>query len=199
MKVVCVLKSGGNYNSSHVDRLERQVLIYNPMADFICLTDEKVKCESIPLKQNWPGWWSKIELFDPDLNLTDFIYLDLDVAVVGDLTPLMQTSFTMCADFIKPEQKNSSVMAWGQAPSEPFLSFKQDPVGFQEKYRRWPKIGDQAMIEDFVPQINTFNPVHVLSYKYGDVKSFLPADTAVVAFHGNPKPWHPEVQQEWAL
>lgn len=198
LKAVCVLKSGGAYSAYHVVRLREQIGAISPDLEFICLSDVHVPCERIPLRYDWPGWWSKIELFNPDLDLGPCIYLDLDVSIVGDISKLAADRFTMCADFIRAEQKNSSVMAWSKAPEEPFWEFRKDPYAAQKKYKNWPKIGDQALIEDTVPVIDTFNSIDVLSYKFGGVKDFLPVETSVVAFHGKPKPWYPEVQEEWA-
>ena len=46
--IACVLKSGGDFL---------------PAEEFICLTDLDLDCQTLALDHDWPGWWSKIELF----------------------------------------------------------------------------------------------------------------------------------------
>jgi len=38
---------------------------------------------------DWPGWWSKMELYRPDLPKGRTLYLDLDSHVVGPLAPIL--------------------------------------------------------------------------------------------------------------
>jgi len=66
----------------HIDRPYR----------FYCLTNDmeaKIPAEKIPLKHNWPGWWSKIELHRSDLPEGRTLYLDLDTYVVNNLQPIL--------------------------------------------------------------------------------------------------------------
>ena len=47
--------------------------------------------EIIPLQHDWPIWWAKIEMFNPDLPLQDRVLsLDIDQIVVGDLDELIE-------------------------------------------------------------------------------------------------------------
>lgn len=64
MKIVTVLRSGGEYNEQHVYWLYKQL-----PADYekICLTDITIPdIQTVKLTTNYPGWWSKIEMFDPE-------------------------------------------------------------------------------------------------------------------------------------
>jgi hypothetical protein len=52
---------------------------------FVCLSNVEVPgVEVVPLRQRWPGWWAKLELFGHDLG-SRVLYLDLDVLVTGSL------------------------------------------------------------------------------------------------------------------
>ncbi|EFO2868674.1 hypothetical protein IH240_004512, partial [Escherichia coli] len=56
----------------------------------VCLTDaEHIEgVETAPLFYNWPGWWAKMELFNPDhpvIGKEDLFYLDIDTVITGDL------------------------------------------------------------------------------------------------------------------
>lgn len=181
---VCVLKSGGSYDKSHVRRLRQH--LEHPL---ICLTDKPLRLryvEEIPLEYNLSGWWSKLELFRPDILNGSHVYLDLDVDIVGDPQRLYQDTFTMCRDFIKPDIYNSSVMAWnGSKPTSPFTRYN-DTV--PDQYKRWPKLGDQAFIQDTVDNIQTFSKGLVRSYRK-ECQGGVPKGTVVVAYHGRPKPW----------
>lgn len=63
MKIVTVLRSGGDYNHEHVQWLYKQL---PDDIEKICFTDLTIPgVQTIKLTENLPGWWSKIEIFDP--------------------------------------------------------------------------------------------------------------------------------------
>lgn len=95
LTVVCVLWIGQfedrRYSPAWVTRLRDQVAQWLPEPHrFVCLSNVDVPgVETIPLRTTWPGWWAKLEIFDPRNYLGDrVLYLDLDVFVTGDLTPI---------------------------------------------------------------------------------------------------------------
>lgn len=85
--VVTVLRSGGEFNASHVQAMQRQAARWAPAGTrFLCLSDVNVPgVECLPLKYDWPGWWAKMELFRPDLDLGDFLYTDIDNVILGPI------------------------------------------------------------------------------------------------------------------
>ncbi len=113
----CVLRSGGPvYNAEWVRKLSAQVAQHASRPHrFVCLSDVDVPCERIPLVHDWPGWYSKLELFRPGLFRGPVIYLDLDTLVVGDLGPIEAVAdgpFAMLSDFYRLERPASGVMTW---------------------------------------------------------------------------------------
>ncbi len=52
---------------------------------------------------DWPGWWSKLELFNPehpDIGSSDLLYIDIDTVITGDIRPLCNLDkFSMLSDF----------------------------------------------------------------------------------------------------
>ena len=57
---------------------------------FVCLSNVEVAgIDVIPLAHNWPGWWSKIELFRDHGVGGRWLYLDLDVLITGSLNELV--------------------------------------------------------------------------------------------------------------
>lgn len=92
--VVTVLRSGGEFNATHVQAMQRQVTQWGPTGTrFVCLSDVPVEgVETIPLLHKWPGWWAKIELFRPDIK-GDFLFTDLDNVIVGPMDDLFNRGF----------------------------------------------------------------------------------------------------------
>lgn len=94
MHVLTVLRSGGEYGPQHVQAVQRQVAKWAPDARFTCLSDLRIRgIECISLRSNWPGWWSKIELFRSDVP-DDFLYTDLDNVILGPLDFAWPNEFT---------------------------------------------------------------------------------------------------------
>lgn len=97
LTVVCVLWMGEfenrKYSPEWVVRVRDMVAAHLPLPHrFVCISNVDVPgVETLPLVTGWPGWWAKIEVFNPNLNLGDrVLYLDLDVYITGDLTPLVE-------------------------------------------------------------------------------------------------------------
>ena len=93
MRITCVLRSGGEYKPEHAARLHDQAMRHAPRGTaFLCLTDlpHEVAALGVPalsLEEKWPAWWAKLlamRLPGPNLQL------DLDVTIMGDLTPLAE-------------------------------------------------------------------------------------------------------------
>ena len=83
-------KNPGLYTSEWVDKLKNMVSRNMSVPyQFVCLTNTEVNCEKISLINDWPGWWSKLELFRPGLFDDKVLYLDLDVLILKDLTELV--------------------------------------------------------------------------------------------------------------
>lgn len=108
---------GGDFLPAHVSAFKRQLDQHAPAATLYCLTDmadeitaEGVNC--IELQHGWPGWWSKMELFRPDIDVPDMLYFDLDTMILGDIEPLLEEDrFLMLRDWLRPHGLNSSVMS----------------------------------------------------------------------------------------
>lgn len=208
--VACVLKSGGIYDADWVAKLQRGVARHlTTQHRFICLTDvEGVPCECIPLTENWPGWWAKIELFRPGLFDGPTLYLDLDSVVVGSLDAIATYPhhFTMCHDFYRPHLMCSTAMAWSGDHSYLYRTFARDPerlMHFYDNVRPGNRIGDQAFLEDNLDpsEVDTFRDLFgersIASYKVHKCQDLPPADAAVVSFHGIPKP--SDIYSGWVL
>jgi hypothetical protein len=72
-----------------------------------------------PLIHDWPGWWSKIEIWRPGLFDGPTLYLDLDTLPVGDLSDILsyRGPFAMLNDFFQGRKLAASgIMAWTPGP-----------------------------------------------------------------------------------
>lgn len=207
LTVACVLKSGGIYDHIWVMRLQAMVAQHLPIPHrFVCLSDMWVPCERIPLEHNWPGWWSKVELFKLE---GPVLYFDLDTAIVGDLTDIArqasECAFVVLQDFYRLGLGiGSGVMAWNDLDLVRglYTRFAENPEGWQRKAGRR---GDQGYLEDVATTENwdrwqDLLPGQIVSYKV-HCRNGVPANARVVCLHGEPKframPFGDPVRAAW--
>lgn len=191
--VACVLRSGGDYDLEYVERLGEGVLLNGDPDNFVCLTDVPAVsryCETVPLERDWPGWWSKVELFRAFRGPT--VYFDLDTVIVGDLTDVLLQSkrapITLLSDFYRPAALQSGVMAWNGDWSRIYEFFTERTAFLMDFHRRADRWGDGGYIGSQVPGARRWQdvlPGQVVSRK---VKATRNANERVVCFHGRPRP-----------
>jgi alpha-N-acetylglucosamine transferase len=186
--IACVLRSGSYYDSEWVRKLRVMCTRFAPPHRFVCLSDVEVPCERIALIHNWPGWWSKMELWRPDLfdAGTRVLYLDLDVLVIDDLDPLFGEpgdGMRAWANPWYPYGIGSGVMSWDAGDTELYYEFLKDPEGIIAAHGD----GDQRFINEQRPDIPFFAPWLVASYKQDVVHGIAPEEARVVVTHGWPK------------
>lgn len=185
IKIVTVLKSGGDFRREHVVRLQKQINGYLDNFEFVELNDSN-------LIHGWPGWWSKIEAFRIR---GPVLYFDLDTTVRDDIRPLADIArshhFVALREFNRLDQIGSGVMAWRGDMSRLYRLFASNPDRFMAENDVREHWGDQGFInshqrkraywQDLLPgAIKSFK----LEYLHGDRRG-----TRVIAFHGKPRPW----------
>lgn len=167
---------------------------------FVCLSDMRLKfCRTIPLRYNWKGWWSKVELFRPLLFKGPVFYCDLDTIIVGPLDDMvMGYRFMTLQNFTEPEYLSSAVMGWNYDLSVIFRRFRRNPVA-QMRDHRPDKWGDQGFIQKAAPIKPKFFqskfPGRIVSYKLHVEKNGIPDGVSMIAFHGRPRPWLTDLWQ----
>jgi hypothetical protein len=199
---VCV---GDKYSVEHVKNLHK--MVKKNMTDkfqMFCVTDNKdmlgnTELEFLPIQNpnNYPGWWSKINVFE--LATKPSIYLDLDVIITGSMEPLVK--YTEC-DLAMPKNWalsghggfQSSVMCWSGGARGVSWAFQENRIGQPERgnygyytedsgVKHW---GDQEYLtHQYRDKITEIKPGIVISYKY-HARQSLPDGACVVAFHGDP-------------
>ena len=210
--IACVMRSGGIYTKDWVYKLYRGVT-ENSTSNyrFVCLSDIDIPgIETIPLKHKWHGWWSKIELFRPDLFSGTTVYVDLDSIVLGDMDNLIklhdEDDFIMLKDWGKGSDKigyQSSLMMWNGDWSVIYSQFKKNPKYYMDALKGG-KGGDQVFIPLALNSIGlipkTLNEISrnklVASYKNDKCHERPPDDSIIVTFHGKSK--YERMERGWA-
>lgn len=219
--IVTVLKSGGEYTPRHVLNLRDQVRKQLPGALFVALTDQTIPdgVKTVRLeKRQWPGWFAKMELFDPRLK-GDILFFDLDTALTGPLDDLANLGkFTLLRDFYrdgvrKPEGIQSCVMYLTEECRAPvWEQWMKNPFQHISKLRM-KGLGDQTFLESAIgvagrpwsfdaDRFQDVLPGQIVSYKVHCNPNWkhgatgkVPENARVVCGHGRPRPWH----AEWRL
>src|SRR5690606_2355886 len=184
---VCVLRSGPEYKSIHVQWLAKQI------PGLVCISDVQVpgvKC--IPLKYRWPGWWAKMELFRPDLS-NDWLYFDIDTVIVDSIDALFSvTETTVLTGFYRPQYMASGLMAiFDRDKRSVWNHWMNSPRDCMRRAKTRQCWGDQGIIGEVLHGAQRWQdalPGAVVSYKAHCTRG-VPEGASVVCFHGNPRPW----------
>jgi hypothetical protein len=198
--VVLIYKKGGDFRISDVVLLATNLAKRSDVHVY-CFTDaiiqsyELIDLTLIPLPTAWDGWWSKLNLFSPELeNLRPFLFMDLDTAVVGSIDSLVveidQTKLITLEDFYRKGVLASGVM-WIPKDSEKVKKVWENwIVNPKANISRFK--GDMQFIgsiiaadeffQNFTLKIGSFKPIA----GKGWLKE-LPAEKSVICFHGQPR------------
>ena len=211
--VVCVLRSGGDFTADYVVRLRNMVARNTSVShSFVCLADLTASTQLLKLGEglfvkalvkNWNGYWSKIELFRPDLwDTKRLFYFDLDTVILGNIDDLLllDNGFFALRPWNARNRKKgrcaSGMLGWSN--TEYSFIYKE----FEERCRTIDERGgDQAFISDCLYRHNIkFQRLQdivsgIYSYKRQCINAEPPADARIVCFHGRPRPH--TVRGEW--
>jgi lipopolysaccharide biosynthesis glycosyltransferase len=201
MNIVCVLKKDvyskknpGIYNNEWVNKLYRGVKRnYTKPFNFFCLSNIETDVMTIPLEHDWKGWWSKVELFRPNLFQGPVLYLDLDIIILKNFEKLISNldskKFYMLEGQSKTNTPNSSIMYWNGDYSFIYKDFLKNIAEIQSKYNKGVKLGDQGFIYDKINNVSYINSIYpeFFSWKHPTHPKII--DTAAFCiFIGKEKP-----------
>lgn len=206
--VATVLKTGGQYGAEHVQMLAEQLGADVPLTVF---TDDVRTLAARgplarPLRDDLPGWWSKMELFNPACR-EDIIYFDLDT-VIRHRPRLLDDPIRMpliLRDVYRPDGLQSSIMvipAFFKSAIWRRWCRDGDPQAIMKHYRK-ANLGDQAFLEacgkGYWGILQDTYPGEYVSWKADNLEGRpLPTEARVIVFHGEPKPWSvPRARQSW--
>jgi len=186
------------FNSIYVDKLFNMVKrnLTIPF-NFVCLTnyiDHHTMYDTEPLQNNWPGWWSKVELFRPGLFEGRVLYIDLDTLILKDLSAFVNfpSNFATIRTLVSFEEPsvvsedeyrsgrarvkrggkwevfmyNSSVMVWDVSKTSENI-YNHFTLESIQKYR-----GDQDYLADVFPLADIFPRGWVRKLKEIDGNSY---------------------------
>lgn len=203
LSVACVLRSGGDYTPEHVLHLRDGVAKHLTIPHrFTCLTDTPIPgVHCILLAHDWPGWWSKLELWRPGVFPGPVLYFDLDTIITGSLDELAGAAhtFTVLRNFwVYPGHPRigSGMMAWGCDLSAIYHKFMDAPDAYMAASQTKENWGDQGFIAWAAPfradRWQVRFPEQVVSYKKHVLPNGdrVPEGARVVCYHGRPRPWH---------
>ena len=211
LHIVCVNK--GNYLGRGVEYVNvlydqvRRNLESGTKGEFVVFTD-KMETGYHPeivqrlLPDTVTGWWSKLYLFKRGLfrDGDRVLFFDLDTLIIGTLDDVAKYDgeFAMLRDFYRPNNMQSSVMAWragfGAHIWDEYLNAgmpTHDPHGDQN----WIEgLTEPDVLQDLFPGAFVSYKVHC--------KPYPPRGARIIVFHGKPRPhevlggWVPDV---WKL
>jgi len=213
--VVC-MKWGDKFDAGYVNRLYRMVRRGLPAEPrFLCLTDDprgirsEVTTMPIPdvpvVGHRSDHGWRKLGMFASDLGGLDgdALFLDLDVLVVGDLTPLFEASgeFRIIKDYRRIRFRhtftgNSSVVRFRIGDHRGLLSLLEEHgEGITRAFRNEQEVLSHYANERGILQYwpREWCP----SFKYDCVRPLpfglfappkKPPGARVIVFHGRPQP-----------
>lgn len=238
--VVLVLRSGGDFRAEHVHRLvgmlkgvgsaergarsktmgrrAQKKTPHSPLPiphlHITLLTDLPARkfpgLTVIPLKHPWTGWWSKMELYRPDvLPGEPFLYLDLDTNV-RDLPDkfFLPSETVVLKPFTIEEWRETGAMQTGLMLLQPadratlWQRWMRDPAGAMARHKTSGRLGgDQGWWhanavpwrawQDVFPGAVASYKQNVLAARGYDGKLDREA-IRVLCFHGKPRPWECE-------
>lgn len=202
VNIICLLWKGNfrgrNYKDSDVELLRETVTkhIDRPFR-FYCLTNDmnaNISAEKIKLLHNWPGWWSKVELFRPDLPYGRTLYLDLDVVVVDSLQPILDTTGNLVM-FPSPYSGNSKVTKDGKrnykyhagimlfdpaSLSWIYNKFRENPIYWMINYR-----SEQDLYAEWIPDQPTFDSKWLMKLGFLKKEKKLKNETIIISGNKN--------------
>lgn len=212
LTLACVYRSGPDFNAGHVQAILRARRFIREDCRVVCVTDRPQEVrgtaidQTLTLVNEWPCWWSKMELFRL---APPVLYLDLDMLVTADITQLARTARLLApGDFLMMRDpyrfdECSAIMGWNCdmlwlyeafAADAPFGSFfpRTHGIGFECRGKHYA--GDQEYIRHMVKPLKQIRYAQdvmggIYSYKVDIVPAGQPpADTRLVAYHGLPRP-----------
>lgn len=202
INIVC-LKWGNRYGPEYVNRLYAAVCRNTSLPfKFHCFTDDTSNIHSsiithaLPYK-NLQGWWNKLFLFSNEINIPrgeEIFYIDLDTLITRNINTLLyhpSKSIIVLRDFLSGMAKSASdmgsgLMKWRHGEYthvwDLFIMNSNAAIKMVEPH------GDQQWINLCVGERlywQNVAPGKVVSFKLHCL-SGLPAEAAIVCYHGRP-------------
>jgi len=196
--IVLVLRSGGDFSFQDVELIVGHIISKwrsKILPRIICLWDQASmeydlgNIHLIPLINNLPGTWARIQLYSPEMEkYRPFLYVDLDTAIIQSLENIFDlitdpTQFITLEDFWQ-KGKLATPLVWFPVNcakiTKVYTAFRK-PEGFRMDYF----LQKHIKADRFWQQMTNF----IIDFKSNknDLLMDLPKDTILVCFHGKPR------------
>lgn len=203
MKLYIVYKTGGDYDLEYVERIYNSLKEHHSAIELKCITNDMALQDEpyyIEMQEDYPGWWSKMELFRPDIDKDDFLYIDLDTIVVKDLVEIKNACKEykdipiLLSDFFYFSRLASGVM-WLPASFRKIV-WEEWFYNPEEIMKKHSKYGDQEFISSVITDQKLDHErwqsilltAVILSYKVHTRDRGITRNTELVCYHGKPRP-----------
>lgn len=200
--IVVVLRSGGDFILQDVFLISHHILTKwvnkNELPRIICLWDKAShhydlgEIEFIPLTNDFPGTWSRMQLYSPEMEqYRPFLYVDLDTAIIDTIEHIFdlvkdETQFITLEDFFQ-KKLLATGLVWFPANSKKINDIwkardKARVGSFRMDYFLREVVTPDAFWQQLTDTILDFKPIgkHKLLTE-------LPDKTNLVCFHGKPR------------
>ena len=192
IKVICVLKTGGDYDYEDVLSLKCQIETHvNYPYEFACYSDDE-RVATDKLTMDLEGWWSKIEIFE---NTGPCIFLDLDTVLCGDISILAKYIDESYGEFLMLEHFDKSKILEGKAASGVMawngdFSFLRSDFKEKNKKCRMDQVYIVNKLRRHGIKIGFVNEIigSIVSYRWHSRTSGIPSNAVICCFHGKPRP-----------
>ncbi len=198
--VICVLKSGGDFDMEYVEHLYKGVLENTTLPfKFYCISDVEGDIPGVHFERpilDLPKWWGKLLIFEM---FSSGVYIDLDTVITNNIDPLLSLKepFIALDNFQPSGSLASGVMVWNEDSSLIFNEFVRTNENYMARFN-----GDQRFIEFALQRrskpwkkLQNLLPNFLISYKHHYLFAGL-GDESLLIFHGKPRPR--DVKSVWS-
>lgn len=204
LNVVCVLKSGGDYDWEYVTKLHKAICKnityahkFIVLADIFPSDNEVVNIEIIPLCSDLKSYWAKLEAFRIK---GEVLYFDLDTVILSNLDLLVEgmrvvaafhnnaeNTFFMMRAFSSNRVWASGIMGWIGDFSCIFETVKSCHITYYKKWEQDYIVDCLTVLQRKIYSIDDCIGKTIYSYKH-DCKKGIPLGAEIICFHGIPRP-----------
>jgi hypothetical protein len=206
--IVLVLRSGGDFSINDVILITTHII--NKWKDsvkpnIICLWDNASEeydlgnIKFIPLKNNLPGTWSRIQLYSPEMEkYRPFLYVDLDTAIIDSLENIFdliknENHFITLEDFYQ-KGTLATGLVWFPSNSEKISKVWKNWKGIVTGRRMDYFLRKHIKPDTFWQNLTNF----IFDFKPNKkVLTQLPIDAKLVCLHGKPRIFEAATYIEW--
>ena len=202
--IVLVLRSGGDFSFRDVELIARHIhgkWLSSDKPRIICLWDKASteynlgNIEFIPLKNNYPGTWSRMELYSPEMEkYRPFLYIDLDTVIFNSL----ENIFNLVKD---PSQLIVLEDFWQKIDNNiatPLVWFPANSEKIKQVWKAWQQTGMKTFgfrMDYFLRKVvkadnfwqKLTNTIYDFKPQKGNFLTSIPPTADLVCFHGKPR------------